>query len=285
MPAILLALLIAYFFSMSQTLYAADRPGAMSIQDLEYAQAEGVSLKLDASLPAGDGLAPAAIVVHGGAWVGGDRKRNVEPLLLPLANAGFAWFSISYRLASDPLQMGAAVSDVEAAVRFVKSHAEEYRIDPERIFLVGESAGGHLAAMAALGTSPGTGVRGVVALYAPTDLAGLAKTSTLIPEGIRKQLNGTPWERLLLARLTQLSPIGLVRAGVPPFLLIHGDDDLLVPIAQSVEMCRKMTSVGAKCSLVTVPNVGHGIRRWEAAAGTAESYKREMIAWMRGQSE
>jgi acetyl esterase len=252
-------------------------------RNVEYAQSAGSSLYFDASIPNTDTLAPAAIIVHGGGWVRGDRRTNVEPLFKPLADAGFAWFSISYTLATDPFQVGTAVSDVEAAVRFIRSHAAEYHIDVDRMVLIGESAGGQLAAMAALGSAAGSSIKAVVALYTPTDLVAMARNSSLIPESIRKQLNGTPWEALILARLGQLSPISAVRKGMPPFLFIHGDNDLVVPIGQSRAMCESMKAVGAACKLVVVPGAGHGLRWWENSPTKSEPYKREMVQWLQQQ--
>src|SRR5580658_118013 len=128
------------------------------LKDIEYGQAGKVTLRLDAHIPDGQGPFAAAIVVHGGAWVAGDRINNVRPLLQPLSDARIAWFSISYRLAADvarnpigaAMQMGTAESDVRRAVAFVKGHASEYRVNPDKIVLIGESAGGQLASMAAL---------------------------------------------------------------------------------------------------------------------------------------
>jgi acetyl esterase/lipase len=157
-------------------------------RDVEYSQAEGTSLRLDASIPEGSGPFPVAIIVHGGGWVRGDRKIDVAPLFKPLSDAGIAWFSISYRLVTDPLHFGVAVNDVEDAIRFVKAHAAEYRIDPDRLALIGESAGGQLAGMAALNRAPGTAVKAVVAIYAPTDLVMLLKSSDLIPAQVRNTL-------------------------------------------------------------------------------------------------
>lgn len=253
------------------------------LRDVEYAQSAGMSLRFDASIPTTDSPAPAAIIVHGGGWTRGDRRFNVEPLFKPLNDAGFAWFSISYSLATNPFQVGAAVTDVEAAVRHIRSHAAEYHIDPNRIALVGESAGGQLAAMAALGSNVANSVKAVVAIYAPTDLVSLARNSSFIPEGIRRQLNGTPWERLIVARLSQLSPISEVRKDMPPFLFIHGDSDDIVPLEQSRTMCDRMKSVGASCKLVTVAGGGHGMRRWESSPERSEPYKREMVEWLRQQ--
>lgn len=264
------------FILMSQTLSAA--PPRL-IRGLEYAESAGGSLRFDAYLPASKSPTPAAIIVHGGGWVRGDRRTNVEPLFQPLADAGFAWFSISYSLATNPLEFGSAVTDVEAAVRFIRSRAADYHIDPERIALVGESAGGQLAAMAALGSE--LGVKAVVAIYAPTDLVALARTSPLIPDAIRKQLTGTVWANLILARLGQLSPLQAIRPGMPPFLLIHGDEDPLVPIDQSRAMCESMKAAGATCRLFAVPGGGHGIRGWESTPERSEPYKREMVEWLR----
>src|SRR6476660_9410855 len=85
------------------------------IDNIEYATANSVSLRLDASIPPGDGPFAAAILVHGGGWVRGDRRVEVAPLFQPLTDAGIAWFSISYRFATGPLQFGAAIGDVETA--------------------------------------------------------------------------------------------------------------------------------------------------------------------------
>jgi alpha-L-fucosidase 2 len=261
----------------------ASAASAETFRDIEYSAPESMSLRLDASIPPGDGPFPVAIIVHGGGWVGGSRKNDVYPLFKPLSDAGIAWFSIDYRLATDPIHFGVAIEDVEAAVRFVKAHFREYRVDPERVALIGESAGGQLAAMAALGRSQDTSVKAVVAIYAPTDLVSLLKSSNLIPLPLRNSLEGTPFENLLTARLAQLSPIEKVHAGMPPFLMIHGTVDPLVPFAQSRAMCSRMQSVGAPCQLFKVPGAGHGIRRWEGDPAMSQPYKAEMVRWLKEQ--
>lgn len=247
---------------------------------VEYAAPNGISLRFDACIPSGEGPFAAAILVHGGGWVRGDRRVEVAPLFQPLTDAGIAWFSISYRLATNPLQFGDAVADVEAAVRFIKSHSAEYRIDPARIALVGESAGGHLASMAAL-RARDLGLQGVVAIYAPTDLVSLANDSKLIPEPLRAGLDGTPWKGLILDRLAKLSPIEHVYEGMPPFLLIHGAADQLVPFEQSSRMCERVKSVGAQCEVFAVPGAGHGIRWWEPSPAMAGPYKRRLVEWLK----
>jgi acetyl esterase len=250
--------------------------------DIEYARVNGISLRMDASVPDGDGPFPAAIIVHGGGWVSGDRKTNVQPLFEPLSEAGFAWFSISYRLVTDITQFRVGIADVGEAIRFVKTHAAQFRIDPEKIALIGESAGGQLAAMAALQGDSRTSVKAVVAIYTPTDLVSLAKTSTYVPASIRASVKGSPWEGLVLAGLGQLSPINNIRRDMPPFLLIHGTADSLVPFEQSKSMCERMKTAGASCELYPVAGAGHGIRWWESA-GFGSGYKRRMTAWLHQQ--
>lgn len=257
-------------------------PGGIAVHhDVEYSRVGGVSLSLDAAIPQHDKPSPAIIVVHGGGWVRGDRKTEVGPLLQALSDGGFAWFSISYRLMKEVTQFGAAVEDVSAAIRFVKAHAAEYGVDASRIALVGESAGGQLAAMAALAGQPDPAVKAVVALYTPMDLPALINNSKALPQWILDNVRGTPWEGLVRARLKQLSPIEYVRRDMPPFLLIHGTADPLVPFEQSRNMCDRMRSAGASCELFPVAGAGHGVRWWESTPAIAEPYKREMVRWLK----
>jgi acetyl esterase len=286
MPARLGALFCPFLLIMSSGYSTAAAPSrhpashATRLTDIEYARVNGTSLLMDASIPVGAEKSPAVIIVHGGAWVSGDRRYNVQPLFQPLAEAGFAWFSISYRLATDVSQFGAAIHDIQDAIRFIKSHAAEYHIDPDKVALIGESAGGQLAAMAVLRGEPSTSVKAVVALYTPSDLVSLAKTSTYIPASVRNSVRGTPWEGLMLAALAQLSPINSVRAGMPPFLFIHGTADSLVPFAQSREMCSRMRQAGASCEVYPVEGGGHGIRWWESSPKLAAAYKDKLIQWL-----
>src|SRR3954467_4411695 len=169
-------------------LFSAAAQAAL-LSDVEYGRVDQASLRMDVRTPPGQGPFAALILVHGGGWVRGDRTWNMAPLFEPLAYAGFATFSISYRLATDFFQFGAAIDDVRLAVRHVRENAARYNIDPHRIALVGESAGGHLAAMAAL-LDPGS-VQAVVGLYTPVDLELLARTSPVVPEQIRNALEGS----------------------------------------------------------------------------------------------
>lgn len=261
---------------------ATTQPAVQESKSVEYARVGGAPLYFNAVIPAGPGPFPAAILVHGGGWVRGDRLTEVQPLFEPLTKAGIAWFSIDYRLSSDWTQFGVAIDDVRSAVRFIKAHASSYGIDPDKIALIGESAGGQLAAMAALDSSPETRVNAVVALYTPMDLVELAKNSTLVPQQLRDSVRGTPFEALMMARLRQLSPLYQIRTSAPPFLLIHGTADRLVPFSQSQKMCERMKAAGASCELYSVEGAGHGIRWWEGSRGSdASEYKRKIVSWLR----
>ncbi|HEU5337326.1 MAG TPA: alpha/beta hydrolase, partial [Terriglobales bacterium] len=98
------------------------------LKDIVYSRPGGVPLTLDANIPDGAGPFPAAVLVHGGGWVAGDKQEYITYIFQPLSHAGFAWFSINYRLAPQ-FQFPAPADDVEQAIRFVKAHAAEYNID------------------------------------------------------------------------------------------------------------------------------------------------------------
>jgi alpha-L-fucosidase 2 len=176
------------------------------------------------------------------------------------------------------LQLGTAENDVRRAVAFVKEHASEYHVNPNKIALIGESAGGQLAAMAALRPDPEGAVQGVVAFYTPSDLASLARTSSLIPDNVRDAVKGTAFDDILMAGLKQFSPINYVTATSPPFLLIHGTDDNIVPFAQSERFCDKLRAAGVGCELYPVQGGGHGMRAWQSSRLT--DYQAPMIRWL-----
>ncbi len=254
--------------------------------DVEYSQAGGQSLRMNAFVPDGAGPFPAAILVHGGAWVTGDKQLNMQPLFRPLEQARIAWFSIDYRLLrGDSLaslispqsiaSLQGAVDDVRNAVAYVKEHAAEYHVDPNRIALIGESAGAHLTLMASLLPADGAAVRASVAFYAPSDLVKLAETSNRIPDSVRRAVKGSPLEAMLMAGLAALSPRNFVHKGEPPALLIHGTRDSLVPFEQSVDLCDSMREAGASCDLETVDGGGHGMRWWQQG-----SYQQSLMAWL-----
>lgn len=248
--------------------------------DVEFARAGDVSLTLDASVPDGAGPFPAVIVVHGGGYTKGDKRTYVKPLFPVLTDAGFAWFTINYRLAPQ-YPFPAAADDLESAIRFVKSNAKRYKIDPRRIALVGESAGGYLVNYVASMDKPASRVAAVVSFYGPADLVARLKQQGTPTEGAQAffGVSATADEKTT-ARLRAVSPIMHAHRGMPPFLFIHGTKDQQVPYEQSPLFCNRMKEVGASCEVYTVEGAGHGIEGWEKNPEW-QGYKQKMVQWLK----
>lgn len=258
-------------------------PAHAAVQsDIEYGIAAGESLRLDASVPDGPGPWPAVILVHGGGWTAGDKsggpkKGYMAPMQEPLTKAGFAWFSINYRLAPK-YRYPACLEDVETAIRWVKAHAAQYHLDPQRIALAGESAGSQLIAMAAVRADEATRVAAVIPFYLPADLLeDPLKTGVLNPS--RSALIGrTEFNDESRALLRAASPMYFVKPGLPPFLLLHGTADQSVPYHQSVDMQAQLRAAGVPCDLITIPGGVHGMIGWDAVA---PDYKDQVVAWLK----
>lgn len=259
------------------TLWAAC--GAEERNDIEFARPGGVPLTLDASIPAGKGRFAAVIVVHGGGWEAGTKRSYDKPLLPVLTEAGFAWFTINYRLAPQH-KYPAAVEDVEAAVRWVKQHAKEYKVDPKRIALMGESAGGHLVAMVGVRPTKQTRVAAVVDFYGPHDLKKRESERGEVGKNLRQFLGVEKLDEAGIAKLVEASPATYVKKRLPPFLLIHGTKDAAVPYDQSPLMCDKLKAAGNRCEVFTVEGAPHGIGAWEKNPEWV-AYKRKMVEWLK----
>lgn len=246
--------------------------------DIEFARIGDISLTLDAFVPDGDGPFPTAILVHGGGFTKGDKQSYIKPLFAPLSEARFSWFTINYRLApAHPWP--ACLDDVETAIRWVKAHAKEYKVDLNRIALIGESAGGYLVSMAGVRAHGDTSLAAVVPFYAPHDLVMQTVKRQSVSGGlsglfgISEELNDA--NRKVLA---EHSPLNQLKAGLPPFLLIHGDKDEQVPYEQSPRFQEKTKALGNRCDLITIPGGIHGMGGWEKLGSP---YIKDMIAWLR----
>jgi len=246
--------------------------------DIEFATAGGVSLTLDAWIPEGKGPFPTVIVVHGGGWENGDKGTYVKPLFEPLRNSGFAWFTINYRLAPK-YPFPACTDDATRAVEWVKDHAREYKVDPNKIALMGESAGGHIVAYLGARGKGKTKVAAVVDFYGVHDLLRREKQRGLT-KPVAQLLHLERIDAEAERRMTEASPITYVHKGMPPFLFIHGTEDKAVPYEQSPLMCEKMKSVGAACEVYTVQGAPHGVGPWEKDPAW-QGYKTKMIDWLR----
>jgi len=247
--------------------------------DIEFARPGGVPLTLDASIPDGKGPFATVVVVHGGGWQNGSKRSYEKPLLPVLTQAGFAWFTINYRLAPQH-KYPAAVEDVEAAVRWVKQHAKEYKVDPKRIALMGESAGGHLVAMVGMRPARETRVAAVVDFYGPHDLVKRETGRGEVGNNLRQFLGIDKLDAPGLAKLKEASPATYVKKGLPPFLFIHGTRDAAVPYDQSPLMCGMLKAAGNRCEVFTVEGAPHGIGSWEKNPEW-QAYKPKMVEWLK----
>lgn len=247
--------------------------GARSWWGAAYAVIAGWrELQLDLHVPA-NATAPVPVVVwvHGGGFSTGARWRM--PLQWPQGSlfeacirAGLAVATVDYRHDAEGQGIGAAVRDARAAIRYLRHYAGEFGIDPGRVGIWGESAGGHVAALAGLlGDGPGrvegvdlrgadgvsdqpSSVQAVVDWYGPYDIGALVTQDDAAALGTTCQ------------GLTNVSPSAHVPAdgsALPPFLLVHGTGDRMVPYAQSERIAADLAAVGATCTLVTVPDVDH----------------------------
>ena len=255
-------------------------------RDVEYGQADGVSLKLDASVPEGEGPFPVAILVHGGGWSSGDKANvgsvgggaDVSPWFAPLTAAKFTWFSINYRLAPAH-QWPACFDDVQTAIRWAKAHAAEFKGDPNRIAIFGHSAGGHLATLAGVLGAGDTRVQAVVGFAPVTDFEYELPVRGGLSLSLQN-LHHQPKEpnAASLAILRSTAPTNLVKPGLPPFLLLHGDADKTVPYQTSVNFQAKLRAAGVRCDLITIPGAPHGLLTWERFS---PGYNTQLIDWLR----
>lgn len=259
--------------------------------DVEYAN-PGKPLLLDLHVPDGPGPFPAAILVHGGGFDQGSKSTNVRPLFQPLSDAGFAWFSIDYRLAPQA-KFPQVKDDVEHAIEWVKAHAAEYHVDPSKLVLIGESAGGFMVNYIGTHETPETRVAAVVDFYGPSDYGKLAQMRRDHPEQFdmktanRHAANGggihffgvDQLDESGTNKLTAMAPIRAVHKSMPPFLCIHGTKDDQVPFDQSTAFCDAIRKSGGSCKLITVEGGGHGLSRWTAPE--MQQWKPEMIQWLK----
>jgi len=242
--------------------------------DVIYGQVEGEALLLDLYLPEDDGraLRPAVAAIHGGGWQGGD-KNGIGWMAEVLARRGYVVISVDYRLAprwTYPAQL----DDVQRAVRWLRKHAREFRVDPQRIGAIGDSAGGHLSALLGVretGDDSDPNLKGfsskvqcVVDIYGPADLA--------LPRYL-KQLK-SPDERELLRDVllafigkpydetpelwNEASPLFHVSPEDAPFFIIHGANDMIVPLEQSTCLAEALKREGVEVELVIIEGMGHG---------------------------
>ena len=267
--------------ALTLALAAADGPkpppgapaGTKAHRDVAYVPGGHERQKLDLFVPPGDGPRPLVIWIHGGAFMMGDKAEWGPPL--ELLGEGDAVASLNYRLSQHAI-FPAPVEDAKAAVRFLRKHAKEYGIDPDRFGAWGASAGGYQSAM--LGTTASTkafdvgenldvssAVQCVVDEYGPTDFTKMTEQAKALPGADEHDAPDSPESKLLggpvqenKAKAAQADPCTYVTKDAPPFLIMHGDHDKLVPYGQSVLLVDALKKAGASVAFHTVKGGGHG---------------------------
>jgi acetyl esterase/lipase len=258
-------------------LAVAARASAAFQGSVVYGRIDGEELKLDANVPDGSGPFVGVILVHGGSWVQGDKGGSVRPLFEPLTRAGYAWFSINYRLAPK-YRYPACLDDLDTAIAWVRTHAVSLKIDPNRIVLMGESAGGSLVEMAAMQGQLDPGIAAVVSFYGRTDFVGdPAERMGSLAGSVAALFGCTGLDPATAAELRQASPLYCVRSGLPPFLLLHGTADPIVPYDHSLCFEARLRAVGVSCDLITVPGGCHGMTGWNKVM---PDYAQRMVDWL-----
>ena len=270
--------------------------GVKRTRGIKFAEVEGMKLRLDIYRPADDDphddiLHPAVIQVHGGGWLAGSRFEQGIPLLNHLASIGWVGFNIDYRL-SPQATWPDQISDVKRAIAWVRENAEDLGIDPEMICLTGGSAGGHLTALAALTAGdpdfqPGfedsdTSVAAAVPFYGVYDLTN--SEGHYYPE-----IGSYVFEKLVFKRpldeaqevYRAASPAHRVHADAPPFLVIHGELDTLVPVADARDFVQRLRDVSReRVAYVELAGAEHAFDLWpsERTARIAEGIGRFLTA-------
>ncbi|MHB9026536.1 MAG: alpha/beta hydrolase fold domain-containing protein [Armatimonadota bacterium] len=251
----------------------AQRPlpkGIVAHRDLEYANIGDVSLKLDIYLPEQvTGKLPVAVWIHGGGWAAG--SKDGAPTMY-WALRGYAGVSINYRLSQQAI-FPAQIHDCKAAIRWLRANAAQYHLDPDHIGVWGGSAGGHLVAL--LGTSGGvkelegdlgnpqysSQVQAVCDFFGPTDF--LQEVGQ--PSNIDRAKPNCPEARLIGGplqenpeKVARANPISYASFDDPPFLILHGDKDMTVPLNQSQLLHDALQKAGVVSTFHIVKGGGHG---------------------------
>jgi acetyl esterase/lipase len=256
------------------------------IRDLEYGQVSGRAMLLDLYLPETTGkTSPLIIWIHGGAWMGGSKDGRSPALRF--TTEGYAVAHIGYRLSGEA-KFPAQINDCKAAVRWLRSNAKKYQLAPEKFIAWGSSAGGHLAAM--LGTTGGvqdlegtvndieesSRVQAVVDWFGPTDLLRMNDTESDrrhdAPNSAESKLIGGP----LLEnkeKAAKASPTTYISKDAAPFLIMHGDHDLEVPIRQSEILADALRKAGVQVTFVPIKGAGHGFGGPEATSTVRDFLK------------
>lgn len=255
-------------------------------EGIVYGTAAGQALTMDYYAGKGRGVHPIAIIIHGGGYHGGDSKSGSEAYVADfLAPAGYAVFSINYRLAPK-YPYPYMVEDVERAVRFIRYHAREWHGDGKKIALVGGSAGGYLSNMVGLENLPGdpkaadpvdrvsARAQAVVTLYGQSSFEFVPLNAD-----VHRFLDPFIAEKGEKEAIREASPITYVAKGDPPFLEILGDRDEYIPMTEATNLQKALHTVGVSCDIIVIPGGKHGTGGWNKLPNVPD-WEREMTEWL-----
>jgi acetyl esterase/lipase len=239
-------------------------------KDIVYSRPGGRPLRMDAFLPEGDRPSPAVIIVHGGGWEAGDKVTYISPILEALAQAGFTWFSIEYRLIPY-VHNEAQLDDLRDAIRYVRRHSDTFHIKPDAIAIVGESASGQMVSQVASVPCPGCQVQAVVSFYGVYNFISWVKDQ----DG-RKTLDRLfgRWNDQVLR---EFSPISHISPRMPPILLIQGTADELY--AGTLEYEKELQEAGAPHKMILLKGAPHGMENW-AGHPEWDFYRKALTDWL-----
>lgn len=226
-------------------------------EKIVYSTVADRELLLDAFVPKGDGLRPAVLVVHGGAWRSGDRKQ-LRGYANALAKRGLVCFAIDYRLAPQD-KFPAQIEDCRAAVKWIRTHAADYQVDPNKLGAIGYSAGGHLVCLlATTGEAPSekngnvdTRLQAVAAGGAPTDFRKFEDNGKWAEYWMGGDLTTQP------DRFHNASATVFVDKNDPPVFFYNGTDDKLVSIEWSKSCYEALKANSIKTELYEIEGAGH----------------------------
>ena len=266
---LLIALFAALFISTSAQGQQDTKPacrlstGWESYRNILYVPNGSARQNLDVYVPVTSKVPlPLIVWIHGGGWTSGSKEKCAA---LDWANRGYVVASINYRL-SRRAKFPAQIEDCKAAVCWLRRHAERYRIDPARVVAWGESAGGHLASlMGTAGYVPeweegdeggSSRVQAVIDWYGRADLTPVSTDPALANSASALLLGGSGEAVTELAQ--EASPILHVSKDDPPFLIMHGDRDNIVPLNQSERFANALRTVGVRVKMLVLKGAGHG---------------------------
>lgn len=243
-------------------------PMVERVRNVTYAEVKGVKLKLDVYRQrAHPTRCPTLLQIHGGAWILGSKNQQGIPLMLHLAARGWVCISANYRL-SPRATFPDHLVDLKRAMRWIREHGAEYGADPDFLVVTGGSAGGHLAALVALtGNDPeyqpgfetvDTSVQGCVAFYGVYDFTN--RHGVYHHNGMQKLLERVVMKvplELARERYEKASPMSRIHPGAPPFFVIHGSHDTLVPVAEARHFCELLRAAHVPVAYAELPGTQH----------------------------